>query len=71
MRYLIPILFLVFNFMAFPAVAQAEKYTCPMHPHYVAVEPGMDTETVIVECLRNNASLCHVCALFLTIDRPG
>lgn len=40
MRYLIPILFLVFNFMAFPAVAQAEKYTCPMHPHYVADRPG-------------------------------
>ena len=40
MRYLIPILFLVFNFMAFPAIAQAEKYTCPMHPHYVADRPG-------------------------------
>jgi len=39
MKKIIVSLFMVVMF-SFPALAQAEKYTCPMHPHYIADRPG-------------------------------
>ncbi len=32
--------FLVTIIMAMPSMAQAQKYTCPMHPHYIALDEG-------------------------------
>lgn len=40
MRQFIPAFFLILALFAVPAIAQAEQYTCPMHPHYVADRPG-------------------------------
>lgn len=40
MRQFIPAFFLILALFAVPAMAQAEQYTCPMHPHYVADRPG-------------------------------
>lgn len=40
MKQLIPTFFLVLAFFAIPAIAQAQKYTCPMHPHYVVDSSG-------------------------------
>ena len=40
MRQFIPAFFLILALFAAPAIAQAEQYTCPMHPHYVADRPG-------------------------------
>ncbi len=40
MRHFIPAFFLILALFGVPALAQAEKYTCPMHPHYVADRPG-------------------------------
>ena len=40
MRQLLPALFLIVTLFALPAMAASEKYTCPMHPHYVADRPG-------------------------------
>ncbi len=40
MRQFIPAFFLILALFAVPAVAQAEQYTCPMHPHYVADRQG-------------------------------
>ena len=34
------LLLLLIAFTMTPALAQAEKYTCPMHPHYIATEAG-------------------------------
>lgn len=34
------IFIILIGFLAFPVLAQAEQYTCPMHPHYVADRPG-------------------------------
>jgi len=39
MKKIIVSLLMVVMF-SFPALAQAEKYTCPMHPHYIADRPG-------------------------------
>lgn len=40
MRQLFPVFFLIVTLFAVPALAGSEKYTCPMHPHYVADRPG-------------------------------
>ena len=40
MRQFIPAFFLILALFAVPAMAQAEQYTCPMHPHYVVDRPG-------------------------------
>ena len=40
MRQFIPAFFLILALFAVPAMAQAEQYTCPMHPHYVADRQG-------------------------------
>lgn len=40
MRYLLPAFLIVLTFFALPTLAAGEKYTCPMHPHYVADRPG-------------------------------
>lgn len=40
MRQLLPAFFLLLTLFALPALAAGEKYTCPMHPHYVADRPG-------------------------------
>jgi len=41
MRILVPALFLlIITCFAMPAQAEGQKYTCPMHPHYVADRPG-------------------------------
>ncbi len=40
MRQFIPAFFLILTLFALPALAAGEKYTCPMHPHYVADRPG-------------------------------
>jgi len=32
--------FLVTIIAAMPSIAQAQKYTCPMHPHYIALDEG-------------------------------
>lgn len=34
------LIFLMSLFMLNPVMAYAEQYTCPMHPHYIADEPG-------------------------------
>ena len=40
MRKIIPALFLIIAFFALPVLAEGQKYTCPMHPHYIADRPG-------------------------------
>ena len=40
MRKIIPALFLIMAFFSIPALAEGQKYTCPMHPHYIADRPG-------------------------------
>lgn len=40
MRQFIPAFFLILALFAVPAMAQAEQYTCPMHPHYIADRSG-------------------------------
>ena len=40
MRKIIPALFLIIAFFSIPALAEGQKYTCPMHPHYIADRPG-------------------------------
>lgn len=41
MRIIIPALFLlVIICFSMPVLAEGQKYTCPMHPHYVADRPG-------------------------------
>jgi Cu(I)/Ag(I) efflux system membrane fusion protein len=40
MKKTLSIFIVIFSLLAVPALAQAEKYTCPMHPHYVADRPG-------------------------------
>ncbi len=40
MRQFLPAFFLILTLFALPALAAGEKYTCPMHPHYVADRPG-------------------------------
>lgn len=40
MRQLFPAVFLILALFAVPVMAASEKYTCPMHPHYVADRPG-------------------------------
>lgn len=40
MRHFIPTFILIIGLFSLPALAQAEKYTCPMHPHYIADRPG-------------------------------
>ena len=40
MRTIIPALFLMIAFFSMPVLAEAQKYTCPMHPHYIADRPG-------------------------------
>ncbi len=32
--------FLVTIITTMPSMAQAQKYTCPMHPHYIALDEG-------------------------------
>ncbi len=39
MKYFLPFMILAL-FIVTPAFAQSQKYTCPMHPHYVADRPG-------------------------------
>ena len=36
----IKLLLVLFVLVANPALAEGDKYTCPMHPHYIATEPG-------------------------------
>ena len=40
MKKIIPALFLLMAFFSMPALAEGQKYTCPMHPHYIAERPG-------------------------------
>ena len=40
MRKIIPALFLIMAFFSMSALAEGQKYTCPMHPHYIADRPG-------------------------------
>ena len=40
MRTIIPALFLLIVFFSMPVLAEGQKYTCPMHPHYIADRPG-------------------------------
>jgi Cu(I)/Ag(I) efflux system membrane fusion protein len=40
MRKLIPALFLIIALFSVPVLAETQKYTCPMHPHYVADRPS-------------------------------
>jgi len=40
MRKLATIILLIVSFAVTPAFAESDKYTCPMHPHYIAEEPG-------------------------------
>tara|TARA_R110002124_G_scaffold266813_2_gene433827 strand:- start:16249 stop:18099 length:1851 start_codon:yes stop_codon:yes gene_type:complete len=40
MRKIIPTLFLLIAFFSMPVLAEGQKYTCPMHPHYIADRPG-------------------------------
>lgn len=40
MRILAAIVLLVISFTVNSALAEETKYTCPMHPHYIAQEPG-------------------------------
>ena len=53
---LLGLVILIINlFMLSPVLASTEQYTCPMHPHYIATEPGscpicgMDLVAVEVE----------------------
>ncbi len=39
MKHFIPLILLTLFFVS-PVLAQSEKYTCPMHPHYVSDRPG-------------------------------
>jgi len=40
MRQIAAIFLLVISFAISPALAEETKYTCPMHPHYIAEEAG-------------------------------
>ena len=40
MKKIILALFLLIAFFSVPALAEGQKYTCPMHPHYIADRPG-------------------------------
>lgn len=40
MRQIAAIFLLVISFTISPALAEETKYTCPMHPHYIAEEAG-------------------------------
>ncbi len=59
MRYLVTTFCIVLMFcLALPAHAAAPKYTCPMHPHYIADRPGS----------------CPICGMDLTqmdVDEQG
>ena len=39
MKHFIPLILLTLFFVN-PVLAQSEKYTCPMHPHYISDRPG-------------------------------
>ena len=59
MRYLVTTFFIVLLFsFAIPVNAATQKYTCPMHPHYIADRPGS----------------CPICGMDLTqmdVDEQG
>jgi len=40
MKKIIPALFLLIAVFSMPVLAEGQKYTCPMHPHYIAERPG-------------------------------
>ncbi|MFT7144199.1 MAG: Cu(I)/Ag(I) efflux system membrane fusion protein [Alphaproteobacteria bacterium] len=40
MRSIITLSLMMFSIMTSLAFAEEQKYTCPMHPHYIAEEPG-------------------------------
>lgn len=40
MRRAVTLFLFLFVFAISPAWAEGQKYTCPMHPHYIADEPG-------------------------------
>ncbi len=40
MKKIIPALFLLIAVFSMPVMAEGQKYTCPMHPHYIAERPG-------------------------------
>lgn len=40
MRKFAPVFVILFALFTSPALAEEQQYTCPMHPHYISVEPG-------------------------------